>query len=211
MVREYISTLLVAVILGTFARTFLVQAYAIPSRSMEPGLLVGDHILVNKFIYGWDRLGDTRGSPLLPTRGVRRGDVVVFQFPPDPRLDFIKRCVALPGEAVRIEASTLRIDRRVINETGYARKSGATGTYGPFTVPLDHYFCLGDNRDRSNDSRSWGPVPRRLLRGRAIMIYWSVETAVQDSGTWDRMGSSLPGIARWLLPFRWTRSFRLVR
>jgi signal peptidase I len=219
MFRVYAAAGLVATLLAVFARTFIVQAFTIPSDSMEPGLLAGDHILVNKLIY---RPG--RGFPLLPRRDVRRGDVVVFAAPPNrgpadrgpaPRL--IKRCAALPGETVEIDSRGLWIDGVRVDESGYVRRSGRRspeGGFGPYTVPPGHYFFLGDHRDRSRDSRAWGPVAAERLIGRAVLIYWSVrarEPVAQRRGRWSKMRRGVGSPVDWLLRSRWERCFRPVR
>ncbi len=218
--QPYAAALLTAVVLATFARTFVVQAFRIPSPSMEPGLLVGDHILVNKFIYAGARLGDDP-PPGLPMRGVRRGDVVIFAAPSGPLQTYVKRCLALAGDVVELDSSGLRINRRrPIDESGYTSDAGAGKAAGPYTVAEDHLFCLGDHRRLSRDSRDWGPVPESRLRGRAFIIYWSIEARESDfvppapSGkptTWDRMVDTLRGLVRWPLTCRWKRCLKLVR
>ena len=183
--REYTEAILVAVIFALFARTFLFQAFQVPTPSMEKNILVGDHVIVNKFIFA-PRSGHPLAK-LLPHRHVRRGDVLVFKFPEDPRRDFIKRTVALPGETVEIRDKTVYLEGRRLDEPqvehfddrvwpddpelpdSYRRRDQSR----PFTVPPDSYFALGDNRDNSYDSRFWGPVPAANLKGRAMFVYWS--------------------------------------
>jgi len=176
---EYAKAAVIAVILAAFIRTFVIQAFKIPSGSMEPTLLVGDHILVNKFIYGI-RI-PYFGKTLIPVTDPKRGDVIVFIFPVDRSKDFIKRVIGLPGDQIEI------IDRRVfINGELYKDKHayyssqayGSKGTpsplnFGPVTVTADHLFVMGDNRDNSYDSRYWGFVPRNDVLGKAVIIYWS--------------------------------------
>jgi signal peptidase I len=148
--REYLEAFLIAVIFATFARTWVVQAFKIPTGSMEQNLLIGDHILVNKFIYGrtagdWER-------KLLPYRELRRGDVVVFKYPEDPSRDFIKRCVGLPGDRVGVIGERLYLDGRLVDDRTYVYHQPEVRyrePFGPVTVPDDHYFCMGDNRDNS--------------------------------------------------------------
>jgi signal peptidase I len=224
LLREYLEALLIAVVFATFARTFVVQAFKIPSGSMEQNLLIGDHILVNKFIYG--PVLHPLERRLLPMREVARGDVVVFKFPNDPSRDFIKRCMGLPGDTLRMVDRNLVVNGRRVDESGYVFYSPATGgisyhqpggahrNFDPVEVPAASYFCLGDNRDNSNDSRFWGPVPASHVKGRAFMIYWSFE-GEGSTGEWlgwrKKLGQ-LGKVARRFIPLtRWERTFRLVR
>jgi len=227
--REVCDAVLIALIFAVFARTWVVQAFKIPTGSMEDNLLVGDHILVNKFIYGPARYGWE--DLLLPSRPLRHGDVVVFKYPDDPRRDFIKRCLGLPGDEVEIVDKALRLDGEPVAESGYVHfadpvtypESPAVDEYyrirdqfGPYEVPEDGYFCLGDNRDHSQDSRYWGPVPRGHLKGRALLIYWSVAgtgeapapAAAAHVPWWRRPGQAL---RRLVAATRWDRSLTLVR
>ncbi|MDP9121271.1 MAG: signal peptidase I, partial [Acidobacteriota bacterium] len=171
---------MIAIIFATFARTYVVQAFKIPSGSMEQNLLIGDHILVNKFIYGptaW-----ALEKKLLPVRDIRRGDIVVFKFPRDPSHDFIKRCMGLPGDVVKMVDKKVFLNGRPAGDEsytyyqapgGYYSRSQVRDNYGPTIVPPASYFCMGDNRDNSNDSRFWGMVPESHIKGRAFMVYWS--------------------------------------
>lgn len=228
ILREYTEALLVAILFALFARTFLVQAFKIPSESMAPNLLVGDHLLVNKFIYG-PTLHPLEHR-LLPLRLPKRGDVVVFKFPREPKRDFIKRCVGLPGDVVAIDSKKLSIGDREIDESAYVyfedpavysarmapfleQRYRVRDTYGPETIPASSYFCLGDNRDNSDDSRFWGLVPRDYLRGRAVMVYWSFEipSNLAPEQAESRL-SQLGTVARnFASNTRWERTFRLVR
>ncbi len=184
-VREYTEAILVAVVFALFARTFLFQAFQVPTSSMEKNILVGDHLIVNKFVFAPHR--DGLLSRLLPYRKVRRGDILVFKFPEDPRRDFIKRTIALPGETVEIRDKRIYVEGTRLDELevyhsddrvwpddpalpdSYRRRDQSR----PFTVPPASYFALGDNRDNSYDSRFWGPVPAANLKGRALFVYWS--------------------------------------
>jgi signal peptidase I len=225
--RIYLEALLIAVIFATFARTFVVQAFKIPSGSMEPNLLVGDHILVNKFVYG--PVTGPFEDVVLPRRDVGRGDVVVFRFPEDPSRDFIKRCVGLPGDEIRIVDKVLHVNGRPVDDAGYAAHTDETvypdsrfliphyrrrDNFGPEIVSAGHYFCLGDNRDHSNDSRFWGPVPARYVKGRALLVYWSFD-ASGDSAGWSGVQDRIERLSTVMLGFfdrtRWERSFRIVR
>ena len=190
VVREYAEAILIAIVLALFIRTFVIQAFKIPSGSMKPTLLVGDHILVNKFIYGiklpfTDKILISLGEP-------ERGDVVVFKFPLDTRKDYIKRVIGLPGDRVELVDKQLLINGRPTEDPhGSYSLSGSMRQYGPVTVPADHLFVMGDNRDESSDSRVWGFVPRSYLKGKAFLIYWS----------WDRKSYGV----------RWSRLADIVR
>ena len=184
-VREYFESIVVAVILALFVRTFVFQAFKIPTGSMKPNLLVGDHLLVNKFAFGPTATGAER--TLLPARDVRRGDVLVFKFPEDPERDFIKRVIGLPGESLELRNQTVYVNGAPLMEpyAHYLFPAAADGEgpsgdvrrkYGPVTVPSGHYFMMGDNRDDSQDSRYWGFLPAHYVKGRALFIYWSFET-----------------------------------
>jgi signal peptidase I len=214
---EFLEATLVAVVLALYVRTFLFQAFVVPSPSMERTLLAGDHVLVNKFVFG------PRGAPaldrFLPRRAVRRGDVIVFKFPEDPRRDFVKRAVALPGDSLEIRDKMLFVNNRRENEL-LASHSDARlwrddadlpeslrrrDQIAALRVPPDSFFALGDNRDNSYDSRFWGPIPAGNLKGRPLLIYWSHPP--------DVAGSRQP--IRWLRDFfsqtRWSRTFLQVR
>lgn len=176
--REYAEAAAIAVLLALFIRTFVVQAFKIPSGSMEPTLLVGDHILVNKFIYGI-KIPFIR-TTLIPISEPSRGDVIVFIYPVDKSKDFIKRVIGLPGDTIRIEGKKIFINGKLYEDShGLYRPSSRGGNpgnspgFGPVTVPPDSYFVMGDNRDQSWDSRSWGYVPEESIKGKALIIYWS--------------------------------------
>jgi signal peptidase I len=183
-VHDVLQALLVAILLALFVRTWLLQAFRIPTGSMEPNLWAGDHLLVNKFVYGptlwaWERR-------LLPLRSPRRGDVIVFRFPREPARLFVKRVLGLPGEEVALEMRRLVVDGAPVDERGWARFADPSSypdsglldpfyrrrdNFGPARVPRDAFFVLGDNRDFSADSRYWGFVPRERLLGRAWLVY----------------------------------------
>ena len=183
--REYAEAILVAVVFALFTRTFLFQAFQVPTASMEKNILVGDHLIVNKFIFAPH--APSFLDRILPYRPVKRGDVLVFKFPEDPRRDFIKRTIALPGETVEIRDKVISVEGVLLEEPevyhsddriwpddpalpdSYRRRDQAH----PFTVPPGSFFALGDNRDNSYDSRFWGAVPAANLKGRAVFVYWS--------------------------------------
>jgi len=173
LVREYSEIIVLAVGLALFVRTFFIQAFRIPSESMEDTLLVGDFLFANKLIYG----------PKLPFVDVRLpsirqpkpGDIIIFQFPQDPKIDYIKRCVATEGQSVELIDDQLYVDGVLRDEpfTKYVFGSRPDRHFGPFTVPPGHIFMMGDNRDNSADSRAWGPLDKKLISGKAMFIYFS--------------------------------------
>ena len=230
---EYAESLLVTVLLALFGTTFIVQAFKIPSQSMEPTLLVGDHLLVNKFIF------EGRGAwyeKLLPYRPIRRGDIVVFKFPFDDHPHYVKRVIGLPGDRIRIVNQKVYVNKErlegpyVVHDplsddpfgdnfppvSRYSIESGVRPEWGArlmdyvdhrdIVVPPRRYFVMGDNRDRSWDSRYWGFVDRDAIMGRPLVIYWSVDATSEDyanrgfggtlRGVWDTL-LHLPSRTRW--------------
>ena len=226
LAREYLEALIIAAVFLLFTNTFVIQTFYIPSQSMEDTLLVGDHLFVNRFIYGPTRTALER--KLLPFRPVRRGDIVVFRSPETPTLDLVKRCVAVGGDTVRVADQQLYINGKKVNDASYAlHKNSDAGlgifgdprlavrdNFGPFVVPAGHYFCMGDNRDNSYDSRFWGPLPAHLVKGRALFIYWSYGGKT-STGQWEGAGAKIRDLAETALGFfsktRWERTFRLIR
>jgi signal peptidase I len=182
--REYFESLVIAVILAVFVRTFVFQAFKIPTGSMEKGLLVGDHLIVNKMINAPALSGLERA--ILPRRDIRRGDVIVFKYPAEPERDFIKRVIGLPGDRLELRRKTVYINGQPLAEPyvqfleapstdGPERVGDLRESYGPVTVPDGQYFMMGDNRDNSQDSRYWGFLPESYVKGRALFIYFSFE------------------------------------
>lgn len=205
--REYFESLVIAVILALFIRTFVVQAFKIPTGSMEPNLLIGDHLLVNKFVFGPSLTGLER--TVLPIKDIVRGDVAVFKYPEEPERDFIKRIIGLPGDRIELRRKRVFVNGQRIEEPyAYyleeppplspeapgdevpAPSGDVRDSYGPVTVPPDHYFAMGDNRDNSQDSRYWGFLPRTYVKGKALVIYWSYDAEAGNivTGTrWNRL------------------------
>lgn len=226
VIREYYELILVFVIFALFARGFVATNMKIPSRSMEDTLLVGDHLVVNMFVLS--RHWHTPAHRLLPYLEPRRGDVVVFRHPQEPRRDLIKRCVALAGDVVEIREKQLLLNGQPLHVEQAVFKDPSTYSntaevppsqrlrdhFGPFEVPEGTIFCLGDNRDMSADSRFIGPVPLHYVRGRALLIYWSFE-AGDDEGEWKGPGAKLRQLADVAIHFfsktRWERQFQLIR
>ncbi len=198
-VREYAEAFIIAFIIAMLIRTFLVQAFKIPSSSMEPTLLVGDHILVSKFIFGI-RIPYV-GKKFLTFHKPERGDIIVFVYPEDPRKDFIKRVIATEGEEVQIKDKQIFINGRLIEDPwgDYRNRNGPfvpsllrpTDNYGPKVIPANSLFVLGDNRDNSQDSRYWGFVDLSAVKGKAFIIYFSYNgaaTSLLDKVRWGRFG-----------------------
>ena len=187
--REYFESLVMAVGLALFVRTFVFQAFKIPTGSMEPNLLVGDHLIVNKAVFSPSATGLERA--IMPRRDIRRGEVVVFKFPKDPSRDFIKRVIGLPGDQIELRRKKVYVNGQALDEP-YAhfitplspesdrRSSDLREEYGPVTVPSGQYFVMGDNRDNSEDSRFWGFLPASYVKGKALFIYFSVGNTVSD-------------------------------
>jgi signal peptidase I len=192
---------------------------------MEDTLLIGDHLVVNRYIYG---PASTRlERALLPAREPRRGDIVVFRSVERPSDDLVKRLVGLPGDVIEVRAKQLFVNGRPVADSYVIHKDPLVGgldsfspkrtqrdQYGPYTVPEDHFFVMGDNRDESYDSRFWGPLPRTYVKGRASVIYWSFggEAPPAQFQSW---GHQLRHLGRTALGFftetRWRRTFRLPR
>jgi signal peptidase I len=213
--RDYAEVVLVAVVFALFVRTFLLQAFVVPTPSMENTVLVGDHLVVNKFIFARHRWGR-----FLPYRELARGDVFVFKFPEDPQRDFIKRAVALPGDVLEIrdknvfvngqktaEPRAVHADPRVWgNDRDLPDALSHRDQLGPTRVPSESIFAMGDNRDSSYDSRFWGPVPASNVKGRALFVYWSFAPPAPgaEASPWAKVRGLL-GRTRWnrtLLPVR---------
>ena len=218
--REYFESIVIAVILALFIRTWVVQAFKIPTGSMENNLLIGDHLLVNKFVFG-----PTPGGfdSILPVRDIRRGDVVVFKYPSEPERDFIKRVIGLPGETVELRNKKVFINGQALDESYVHFLEPATGQevtsfdvrerYGPVRVPEGQYFVMGDNRDNSQDSRYWGFLPQTYIKGKALMIYWSYESGSDDyvdQGLGATVRRVVSVVTHFFTRTRWERIFKQI-
>ena len=243
--RDTFESLIVTVILAIFGTTFVVQAFKIPTGSMEDTLLIGDHLLVNKFAFAYPQ------GPLarfLPYRKIHRGDVVVFKYPgnpvdaQEPGEHFVKRVIGLPGDSVRVFHRQVFVNGKLMAEP-FVRNShptelrpgddfpplswdemeGATSSWqaeyqnyvkdGQIVVPPNKYFVMGDNREESWDSRFWGFVPRKLISGRPLIIYWSYETPpdqYEQTGLSDRLQQIGSMLTHFFTRTRWNRTFKLV-
>jgi signal peptidase I len=232
-----LQSLLGTVVIAVFVITFIVQAFQIPSPSMENTLLVGDYLLVNKLCYGGGSVGDY----FMPYRRVRRGDIVVFHYPLDPAQHFVKRVIGIPGDRVRLVNKQVFVNGTLLKEP-YAHftrpaddlfrdnfprldvLSGPTPEWwvqlrklvedGQLIVPEGHYFVMGDNRDNSYDSRYWGFVPQANIIGRPLVIYWSVQAAEGDatapSSVSDKLYHFAYVVTHVFQVTRWNRTLRLV-
>jgi signal peptidase I len=176
-------------------RAFVAQAFKIPSAAMEETLLIGDHIFVDKYSYRF-------GSPA-------RGDVIVFQFPPDPTKDYVKRIIGLPGETVEIRRPEVFVNGARLDEPYAVYRRAFAKKDGTFVVPADAYFVLGDNRDNSEDSRFWGALPRQLIRGKVRRVYFSWDTREFDQRTQEEPALQFP--LEFLRTIRWGRTGQTVR
>jgi signal peptidase I len=194
--RENIEAIIVAVILAMFIRTFIVQAFKIPSGSMKETLLIGDHILVNKFIYGV-KIPFLR-TTIIKVKNPGRNDIVVFKFPEDPGKDFIKRVIGVAGDVIEIRDKKIYVNNKPHDDTfgmytdphSFPAGFQPRDNFGPVTVPPGSLFVMGDNRDHSYDSRWWGFVDLKAVQGKAFMIYWSWDT--DNFGVrWNRIGQTL--------------------
>jgi signal peptidase I len=213
MVREYFESIVITAIIALFATTFVIQAFKIPTGSMESNLLIGDHLLVNKFVYGINSLP---ASTLLPYRAPKRGDVIVFKYPNSPEVAYVKRLIGMPGDKVEMMGRTVSINGEPLKEnyTQYIEPGSIYEHFGPYQVPPDQYFAMGDNRDNSQDSRYWGFVPRDYILGKALVIYWSFETPrdeyLQTSAP-DRVRQFADVAVNFFTKTRWRRTFRIIR
>lgn len=261
-IREYFESAVVTIIMAIFGMTFIVQAVKVPTGSMLNTILIGDHLLVNKFIFGQDGF---KLDYFTPHRAIRRGDVIVFKYPGDPATNYVKRVIGLPGETIEIKGPHVFINGQQlpehylvaeqpadpyaplviknpkpapegINYTIYYSQDSAESEFdpvekrllgqkyavgAPFTIPPNHYFAMGDNRDNSQDSRYWGTVPRENILGKAFMVYYSIDvsnSSPQTANTTDPKGTETedqpakPGIVNGLIyKSRWSRMGTIIK
>jgi len=216
--REYFEAILIAAIFLRFTNVFVVQTFYIPSGSMEDTLLIGDHLFVNRFIYGPAATDLER--KLLPLRPVQRGDIVIFRSKEkqNPGLDVVKRAIGVPGDTVQVSEGDLFLNGKKVDDSKYAVHKRRNefpverrDYFGPVTVLPERYFFMGDNRDDSLDSRFWDvpTLPAHLVKGRALFIYWSNGNQPPE-GT-NLVAGLLQTAAGFFTKSRWNRSFRLVR
>lgn len=195
--RENTEAIIIAIIIAIFIRAFIIQAFKIPSGSMLETLQIGDQILVNKFIYGV-KLPFTDGKTIIPLKEPEKGDIIVFKYPEDPSKDFIKRVVATEGDTIEIVNKKLYVNDTLIENEPYAVYKNKNEIYPARLSPRDNIpkitiaennvFVMGDNRDNSHDSRFWGYVDIKAVRGKAVMIYWSWDKD-RFGVRWNRLGN----------------------
>jgi signal peptidase I len=212
IVRDYFETIVICVIFVIFSRAFVFQQSKIPTGSMEDTLLIGDYIMVNRFAYA-PAPSDLERS-VLPVREISRHDIIVFKYPLDPDVDYIKRVVALPGENVEVRAGKVLVNDEFIDEPFLKPEyMDQHSFWGPKVVPKDSFFVLGDHRNNSKDSRYWGFVPRSYIKGRAFVIWFSYN---ESPGDWQKTGlarirSIINKIFHFITETRWSRCFSLIR
>ena len=234
--REYFETLVYTAVIALFVTTFVVQAFKIPTGSMKYTLFIGDHLLVNKFVYGMKSgfLGK-----LLPYREPERGDVIVFKYPNDPDTAYVKRLIGMPGDTVEMIGRTVYINGEELKEN-YNVKDDEDGNiidtvindpqkkyklqyfnpgsdrahWGPYSVPEGRYFAMGDNRDNSQDSRYWQFIPRDYMMGRPVVIYWSFETDRDEymrTSPGERIQQLTDVVLNFFTKTDWKRTFKIIR
>ena len=225
-VWDNVKSLLIAVVLALVIKTSIVEAYKIPSASMEDTLLIGDFLAANKFIYG-ARLPFV-GYRLPAIRNPKQGDVVIFKWPVDRRTNYIKRCIATPGQTIEIKDKQVYVDgilfpnpphSKFVNPEIKERPPSGRDTpdnFGPYTLGPDYYFMMGDNRDNSSDSRFWGPVHRDLIEGEAMIIHWSWAPDSNSPDAELNEPLSVPrmfvyNIVHFYDRVRWSRLGRIIR
>jgi signal peptidase I len=223
--RDYFETIVICVIFVLFSRAFVFQQSKIPTGSMEDTLLIGDYIMVNKFVYGPAPTALERA--LLPFQEVRRGDVIVFKYPEEPEKDYIKRVIGMPGDMLEIIDQQVYVNGERLEEpykvhkdpharAGFRGSPLAEGrdTFGPERIPDHAYFVMGDNRDNSKDSRAWGPVPRANVKGRAFIVWWSFEERrgqYLETGLVNQLKHILEKLTHLVTKTRWSRTLRVIR
>jgi signal peptidase I len=215
VLRDYTETILVCVIFVVFSRAFVFQQSKIPSGSMEDTLLIGDYIMVNRFVYA--PTATTLEEKLLPVRPIRRGDVAVFKFPREPEVDYIKRVIGLPGDEIAFRDGYLYVNGEYVDEPyvkpEYRDQDRPSNRNFHIRVPEGEFLMLGDHRDSSSDSREWGTVPRDLIKGRALLVWYSYEEARARGPV--TAADQVRGWGEKLLNFfsksRFSRCFTLIR
>lgn len=214
VLRDYAETILVCVIFVIFSRAFVFQQSKIPSGSMLDTLLIGDYIMVNRFVYAPTVFGWEKG--VLPVRDIERQDVVVFKYPDTPEIDYIKRVIGLPGDTVQLRDGELFVNGSRVDEPyvqAEYRRLDDDRNFGPTTVPEGRYFVMGDHRNQSADSRTWGFVDRDLMKGRALLIWYSYDEAPGSHrrSAAEHVESWGSKVLNFFTKSRFSRCFTLIR
>lgn len=234
--REYFESLAITVILALFGTTFIVQAFKIPTPSMEDNLLVGDHLLVNKFAFGAE---GSAFDAVLPFKEIQRGDIIVFKYPKDLTKHFVKRVIGVPGDLVKVVGKQVFVNGELVDDTRYNvfYKNDYRGDFPPqspsgmfssepnndphwfkpylegdsIRVPERSYFAMGDNRDNSLDSRYWGFVPRENIVGEPLVIYWSYEQPPDGQHEPSKWQQFMELVRNFPSKTRWERTLKIIR
>jgi signal peptidase I len=210
ILRDYAETILICVIFVVFTRAFIFQQSKIPSGSMEDTLLIGDYIMVNRYVFSPAETAIEKA--LLPVRDVRRGDVIVFKFPDEPETDYIKRVIGLPGDTLEIRRGIVYVNNERMDDPFVKEAYRLPDSYPAFVVPAGRYWVMGDHRDRSSDSRVWGYVARDLIKGRALLIWWSYTEGPNDINLrgMDQLKAIVSKVAHLFTRSRWSRCFTMI-
>jgi signal peptidase I len=216
--REYFELIAETLIYVFFVMTFLLQSFVIPTGSMQDNILIGDHILVDKVAYS-QSIGKLDGF-MFPQEKIQRGMIVTFKSPAELEKEYVKRVIALPGERIRIKNKKVFIDDKPLDEPYTFFKDpnveqiSQRDNFMEYTVPPNHYFCMGDNRDNSYDSRFWGPVPASFIIGKPWRIYWSFDSKTEDylaPGIWNKIKDLGKTLYKFIPKTRWNRTFRKIK
>ncbi|SRR6266566_3169474 len=212
------EAILIAVVFGLLIRIFIIQPIRVISSSMENTLLIGDCLLINKLVYQV-RIPFLRFR--LPPMGTPKpGEIIVFSFPDNPSQSFIKRCVAIGGQLIEVRSGVLYVDGKIVSSPPFAKRSNwayshsnIKDKYGPLQIPEDHFFAMGDNRDHSKDSRSWGAIPHSYLEGKVMLVYfsWRLDSEVLYSRDLSTPRIFLYNIIHFSKRVRWNRIGKIVR
>ena len=223
--REYFLTTVVCTIFALFVTTYVVHPMTVPTPSMEPTIMVGDRLLIDKFTVRNGFL--EAGLPVSPVHSVERGDILVFKFPEDPEVLYVKRLIGLPGETIAIQDKQVYINGQPLDEPykhhsdsmTYQRRRLPHGfmgdfqrdNYGPVQIPADHFFMMGDNRDNSADSRYWSFLPKSYVVGRPLLVFWSYQDDPTAHTRTDYIQLYAERVIHFFSKTRWSRTFHFIR
>ncbi len=214
--REYFELISETLVYVFFVMTFLLQSFVIPTGSMQDNILIGDHILVDKVAYS-NSFGFL-DSFMFPQVEIKRGMIVTFKAPADLEKEYVKRVIGLPGEIINIVNKKVYINGEPLEETYTFFKDpnierSYRDNHPEFKIPADYYFCMGDNRDNSSDSRVWGPVPATHIVGKPWRIYWSYESTTEEyltPGLWHKIKDIFKTFIHFFTKTRWNRTIKKI-